>query len=164
VNPKRIASILPLALVIVVFSSPAKAEAYFGARLEVLLIVPILGVQLGYDFEDFRGGRFGVRATLESLVGLLNRGTVDATFRFSNSSALSAGYLGVGLGVTLTTATNSSRPLASEYHALFGYEFVLTPATGLYVEAQIGQMQNSLSGNSGFLPFAAVATGFNWHF
>jgi hypothetical protein len=156
--------ILRVAAFLALFSSPVKADAYFGARLELLLITPVIGVQLGYDFDEIGGDRFGVRASVESLVGLLNRGTLEATFRFSKQPETSAGYVGVGLGATLSTKSDASSPLLPEFHALFGYEFVLAPATGLFIEAQIGQTQNSFSGNGGFLAFAAIASGLNWHF
>jgi hypothetical protein len=156
--------ILRVAACLALFSSPVNTEPYFGARIELLLITPVFGVQLGYDFDEIGGGRIGIRASLESLVGLLNRGTLDATFRFSRQPDVSAGYVGAGLGVTLSTKSDAPSPLLPEFHALFGYEFVLAPATGLFIEAQIGQVQSSLSGNGGFLPFAAIATGLNWHF
>jgi hypothetical protein len=139
-------------------SNPVKADAYFGARLEVLLIVPVLGIQLGYEFGDQSENRFGIRAGLESVL-LINRATLDGTFRFADSSV----YFGGGLGFTLAPYAlgAASRP-QPEYHVLIGNEFPVANAANFYLEAQFGLLTNTAV--NGFTQFVSLAAGFNWHF
>jgi hypothetical protein len=96
VNLKRTLLITLLTLGFATASNPVKAEAYFGVRLEILLIVPVLGVQLGYEFGKPSQDHFGIRAGFESVL-LINRATLNGTFRFADNSV----YVGGGLGFTL---------------------------------------------------------------
>jgi hypothetical protein len=150
--------ILRVAACLALFSSPVRAEAYFGARLEVLLIVPVIGIQLGYDFGEVNQDRFGIRGGFETLV-FINRATLDGTFRFASSLI----YLGAGLGITLAPfSTGSSAQPLPEYHILVGNEFKVADSTTLFIEAQLGLAPNTAINMFG--PFGSLAAGFNWRF
>ncbi len=165
-NFKRTLCTLALTLGIATFSSPANAESYFGIRLESIVIIPVFGVQLGYDFDDDGSGRFGLRGMVESLLGLLNRGALDATYRFNGNADGSAAYAGAGAGVLFTTGitgTGSSVAFAPEIHGLIGYEFMLPGQSGIFIEGQFGVLINTYSSSS-LAPFGTFAAGFNLHF
>jgi hypothetical protein len=154
----RFLRVLTVIACLALFSNPVKAEVYFGARLEILLIIPVLGVQLGYDFGDASQDRFGIRGGFESLV-FINRATLDGTFRFANSSI----YVGGGLGLTLAPfSTGALAELFPEYHVLIGSQFKVADSTSLFIEGQVGLTTHTAI--SAFAQFASLAAGFNWHF
>jgi hypothetical protein len=149
-------------------ASPASAESYFGVRLETISILPVFGIQYGYDFDSANptDGRAGIRIGAESFFGVINRVTLDGLYRFSGGSSA---YAGGGAGLVFAGNTfgggSSGTTLIPEVHGLIGYEFAIASTTALYLEGEFGvAFTPQYNGTVGINPIGSFSVGLNLKF
>jgi hypothetical protein len=170
VNPlKRSLAVLTALAGLSLASSPASAEAYFGVRLETIVIVPVFGIQLGYDFESAGPdeGRFGMRVGAQTFLGSINRVSAEALYRFKGQGESTA-YAGAGAGIVFAGNLfgSGSSSVVPEIHGLIGYEWAISPETALYLEGGFGVAIVPQYGSSSvnFNPIGSFSIGLNLKF
>jgi hypothetical protein len=169
-NMKRILTIWTVVLAALMFSMPASAEGgYFGVRGDAfipisvngfsgLIVLPLFGIQAGYDFGDLAEPGFGVRGSFRTLV-ILNELSINALYRIPDETG-AGWYFGAGGDVVFVGGFGLSSFAVFGAHGVAGYRFPITDVVSIFVEAVPGGLFGS--GLSAF--YISLATGFNFYF
>jgi hypothetical protein len=173
---KRILTIITILFAVFTLSPRAAAEgAYFGVRGEAMLpvaalatagspiggflIVPLFGIQGGYDFASKGEAGFGIRASLTSLIAITRIG-LEVLYSIPNDASGAGWYVGAGVD-TVLVMFGSTVPLAG-VHVLAGYNFPISSSVGVFTEVLPGWLFTS--GPSGYSFFyVSLAVGLNFH-
>jgi hypothetical protein len=169
-NMKRILTIWTIVLAALTFSTQASAEGgYFGVRGDAfipisvngysgLIVLPLFGIQAGYDFGDLTEPGFGVRGSFRTLV-ILNELSINALYRIPDATGAGL-YFGAGGDVVFLGGFGINGFAVFGAHALAGYKFPLSNVVSAFVEAVPGGLFGS--GLSAF--YISLASGINFHF
>jgi hypothetical protein len=172
-NMKRILTILTIALAALTMSTPASAEGgYFGVRgdglipvatsvsgVPGLIVIPLLGIQGGYDFGDIAEPGFSVRGLLRTLV-VVNELSLDALYRIPSDDTGAGWYFGAGGDVVFIVGFSSTGQAFFGAHGVAGYNFPISETVSAFVEALPG----GYFGFGGSIFYISIGAGFNFHF
>jgi hypothetical protein len=171
---KRILTILTIALAALTFSMPASAEGgYFGVRgdglipvatsvsgIPGLIVIPLLGIQGGYDFGDIAEPGFSVRGSLRTLV-VLNELSLDALYRIPSDETGAGWYFGGGGDMVFISGVFGPGGQAFfGAHGVAGYNFPISETVSAFVEAIPG----ALFAGGASLFYISIGAGINFHF
>jgi hypothetical protein len=137
--------LLRASLLALFLASPSASVAsfYFGVRLDVpvafeqvaqttnTIVLPMIGVQAGLDFDSASSGP-GFRLALSSQLISQFRTSADVYFRLPIEKDFSS-YVGVGASLLL-----GGQVLLGNAHVLAGLEYQLAPGIGLFAEVSPG--------------------------
>jgi hypothetical protein len=140
----RVLKQLLIVLAVSNFATAAAESSYFEVRIDAVNAfsqpnlatpgLPLLGIQLGFDFDSSSGG-FGTRISANYMVLLSTRVAVDVYRRLPLDAEGRNVYLGLG-GALFNDFFNAAS--ASDLHALFGLVLPLTPTIHLTLEVVPG--------------------------
>ncbi len=170
---KRILTIWTVVLAALMFSMPASAEGgYFGVRgdglipvatsvsgFPGLIVIPLLGIQGGYDFGDIAEPGFSVRGILRTLV-IVTELSLDALYRIPTDEMGAGWYFGAGGDVVLAALSGLGSAALFGVHGVAGYNFPLTDTVWAFAEATPGAYITG--GGSVF--YISIGAGINFHF
>jgi hypothetical protein len=179
-NMKRILTILTIALAALTMSTPASAEGgYFGIRGDGLIpvafasntpggtssfapvgiVLPLLGIQGGYDFGDIAEPGFSVRGILRTLV-IVTELSLDGLYRIPTDEMGAGWYFGAGGDVVLAGFVGLGATALFGVHGVAGYNFPLTDTISAFAETTPGAY--FAAGGSVF--YISIGGGVNFHF
>jgi hypothetical protein len=172
---KRTLTILTIMLAALTFNTRAHAEGgYFGIRSDgfipiasnsaggtsfapVGIIVPLFGVQVGYDFTDQTESGFSLRGTFKTLI-IVSEISLDALYRIPDMTG-AGWYFGAGADLAFLLVISSQSTILGA-HAVVGYQFPGSSIGSFFLEVVPGLFGNSTG--SGY--YVSLAGGFNFHF
>jgi hypothetical protein len=168
---KRTLTILTIMLAALTFSTPAHAEGgYFGIRGDAfipisvngysgLIVLPLFGIQAGYDFGDLAEPGFSVRGSFRTLV-IINELTVNALYRLPSDAKGTGLYFGAGGDAVFLGGFGIGVVAVFGAHGVIGYNFPLSDKLSSFVEAVPG----GLFGSGVTLFYISLAGGINFRF
>ena len=174
-NMKRILTIWTVVLAALMFGMPASAEGgYFGVRgdglipiasntaggttfVPVGIVLPLFGVQLGYDFTDQTEAGFSLRGTFKTVI-IASEISLDALYRIPDLTG-AAWYFGAGADMAFLLVISSQSTIFGA-HAVVGYQFPGLSIGSFFLEVIPGLFGNSTG--AGY--YVSLAGGFNFRF
>jgi hypothetical protein len=136
---KRMLFIFTIVMLSLTVQPGAVAErAYFGVHAEGVvpmglsgsLVIPLFGVQVGYDFGAQSDPGLRVRVSLSSLV-ILNRLSLDALYRSPSNEGW---YVGAGGDVLLFSFVGAESGVVLGAHGVAGFDIPLSDFAAIFVE------------------------------
>jgi hypothetical protein len=169
---KRILTIWTIVLAAMTFNTQASAEGgYFGIRGDGLIpvastvggvpglyVIPLLGIQGGYDFGDIAEPGFSLRGTFRTFV-IVNELSVDALYRVPSDDTGAGLYFGAGGDMVFAYIITSGGVLFGA-HGVVGYNFPISETISTFVEALPG----GYFGYGVGVFYISFGGGLNFHF
>jgi hypothetical protein len=174
-NMKRILTRWAIAFAALMLGTPASAEGgYFGIRgdglipiasntaggtsfVPVGIVLPLFGVQVGYDFTDQTEAGFSLRGTFKTVI-IASEISLDALYRIPDLTG-AAWYFGAGADMAFLLVISSQSTIFGA-HAVVGYQFPGSSIGSFFLEAVPGLFGNS----TGVGYYVSLAGGFNFRF
>jgi hypothetical protein len=168
---KRIFTICTIVLAALSLSTPVSAEGgYFGVRADGLVpvsitgsgfpglvVIPLLGIQGGYDFGDIAEPGLSVRGSLRTLV-IVNQLSLDALYRIPTDETGAGWYFGGGGDLVFVTLGTLGGSLFGA-HVVTGYNFPLSDTVSAFAETTPGGYFGA-----GSIFYISLGAGINFHF
>jgi hypothetical protein len=170
---KRTLILLAITLASLTFAPRAHAESgYFGVRLDGFIpiatntaggtsfagfvgVLPLFGIQGGYDFSAPDEAGFSMRGTFRTLF-IITELSVDALYRIPDQTGAGV-YVGVGGDFVFVLFAGPQTSIFGA-HAVLGYNFPSSSLGSFFLEVAPGFLANS----TGAFYYVNLGAGFNF--